>query len=91
MSRRNPLQFGSLELFGILRDGELIDYILDVSVHKCLKIVYGIIYTVIGDTPLRVVLGTYLSRTVAGRHHGLSAGSYIVDIFLVFFIVDEGA
>ena len=42
------------------------------AIDECLKIVYGIVYTMVGDAALGVVVGTYLGRTVAGRDHCLT-------------------
>ena len=40
---------------------------------------------------LRIVVRTDFGRTVTGGHHCLPAVGNVVDIFLVFFVVDERA
>ena len=68
----------------------MIDTILNVSVHKGGKIIDCIVDTMVGDTSLRIVVSTDFGRTVAGRYHCLTFGSYVVDILLMLFVVDKG-
>lgn len=43
----------------------------------------------VGNAPLRIIVGAYLGRTVAGRHHRFTFAGNVVDIFLVLFVIDE--
>ena len=43
----------------------------------------------VSNTPLREVVGANLGRTVAGRDEALAAGGDVVDILLVFAVVDK--
>ena len=47
--------------------------------------------TVVSNTSLREVVGTYLGRAVAGRDKSLAVVGNVVDIFLMLAVVDEGA
>jgi hypothetical protein len=62
---------------------------LNIAVHKCRQVVNGVVDTVVGNTPLRIIVGAYLCRTVAGRHHRFAFAGNVVDIFLVLFVIDE--
>ena len=65
--------------------------VLYVAVHESLQVVYGVSYAVVGDAALRIVVGAYLGAPVACRNHCLATGCYVVDVFLVLFVVDECA
>ena len=81
------LKFAFFETFGIFGNLQRIDDTLDVSVHEGREVIDGIADTMVGDTALRVVIGTDLGTTVAGRDHGLSARRDVIDIFLVLLII----
>ena len=83
------LEFGSLEFFGVFGYDKVVDEVLYIAVDKRLKIVDGIVDAVVGDTALRIVVSAYFCRAVAGAHHGFTTRSDVVDIFLVFLIVDK--
>lgn len=69
----------------------MVDYILDIAVHKSLQIIYRIIDSVVGYTALRIVVSTDFCGTVAGRDQGFAARGYIIDIFLMLLVVNESA
>ena len=50
----------------------------------------GITDTVVGDTSLREVVCTNLGATVSCRHQTLASAGNIVDVLLVFAVVNEG-
>ena len=68
----------------------MVDAVLDVSVHKGGEIINGVVDAVVGDASLRIVVGAYLGRAVASTDHRLTLGGDIVDVLLVFLVVDEG-
>lgn len=68
----------------------MVDAILNITVHKGGKVINGIVDAVVGNTSLRIVVGTYLCRAVTGRDHCLALGSDVVDVFLVLFVVYKG-
>ena len=45
----------------------MVDAILNITVHKGGKVINGIVDAVVGNTSLRIVVGTYLCRAVTGR------------------------
>ena len=67
----------------------MVDAVLNVAVHEGCQVVDGIVDAMVGDTSLRIVVRADFGRTVTGAHHGLSFGSDVVDVFLVFLVVDE--
>ena len=67
------LQFGFLKTLSVLGYDEVVDAVLDVSVHECCKVVDGVVDAVVRDAPLGIVVGTYLCRTVACRHQSLAS------------------
>ena len=50
-------EFRSLQFLGVFSDYELVYHVLDIAVDKGLKIIYGIVDAVVGDAPLRIVVG----------------------------------
>ena len=64
--------FCSLETLGVLGNLELVDDVLDRSVHEDRKVVHRVVDTVVGHTGLRIVVCTDLCRTVTTGYHGLS-------------------
>jgi len=68
----------------------MINAVLNIAVHKSGEVIDGIVDTVVGDTSLRIVVSTYLYRTVTGGNHGFAFGCDIVDVFLVFLVVYKG-
>lgn len=69
----------------------MVDAVLYVAVHKGGKVVDGIVDAVVSDASLRIVVGANLCGAVAGADHCLTLGGDVVDILLVFFVVDERA
>ena len=67
----------------------MIDAILDITVHKCRKIVDRIVYTVIGHAALREVVSADLCRTVTCADHCFSTRCNVIEIFLMLFVVYE--
>ena len=51
----------------------------------------SVVDAVVGDAPLRIVVGANLGRAVAGADHCLALGGDVVDVLLVLLVVDEGA
>ncbi len=43
------------------------------------------------DSALRIVISAYFCGTVTRAYHGLATGGYVIEIFLVFFVVNERA
>ena len=58
------LQFALLQTLGVLGYNQVVDAVLNVTIHKGRKIVDGVVYTVVGDAALRIVVGTNLRRAV---------------------------
>ena len=67
------LKFGGLEFFGVFGHDEVVDTVLDVTVDKGLKIIDSVVDAMIGDASLRIIIGAYLGRTVAGANEGLAS------------------
>ena len=65
-------EFGLFHSLSVFSQYEMIDTVLDVSVHKGWEIVDCVADAVVGDAALWIVVGAYLGRTVAGRHHCLT-------------------
>ena len=61
-----PLQLALLESFCILGYHELINAVLNVTVHEGCKIIDGVIDAVVGDASQRIVVGADLCRAVTG-------------------------
>ena len=68
----------------------MVDTVLDVAIHECSEIIYGVVDAMVGDASLRIVVGSNLCATVACRHHCLASAGYVVDILLMLAVVDEG-
>ena len=68
----------------------MVDAVLDVSVHEGGEIVDGVVDAVVRDASLRIVVGAYLGGAVASADHRLTLGGDVVNVLLVFLIVDEG-
>ena len=62
---RFVLKFTFFQSFRIFRYNQVVNAVLDVSVHKGAEVVDGIVDAMVGDTSLRIVVGTDLGRTVA--------------------------
>ena len=62
---------------------------MDVSVHEGGEIVDGVVDAVVRDASLRIVVGADFSGAVAGRHHCLASRRDVVNVFLMFFVVDD--
>ena len=62
------LQFSLLELLGILGNDEVVDAVLNVTVHEGRQVVDGVANAVVGDATLGVIVGANLCRAVAGAH-----------------------
>ena len=58
---------GSLEPFGVFRNLQLVEHILDVSVHKHRPIVHSVIDAVVRNSRLRIIVGADFCRTVSSR------------------------
>ena len=67
----------------------MVDAILDVAIHEGSEIIDSVVDTMVGDASLRIVVRPDFCRTVAGANHRLTLAGDIIDIFLMFFIVDE--
>ena len=85
------LQFGFLEFLGVLGHNEMIDAVLDVTVHKGGQIVDGITDTVVGDAPLGIVVSADFGRAVTCRDKRLAPGGNVVLVLLMLVVIDEGA
>ena len=59
------LEFVFFHSFCILGDDELINAVLNITVEKGIEVVDGVVDSVIGDTPLREVVGADLGRSVS--------------------------
>ena len=68
----------------------MVDTVLNVTVHKGGEVIDGIVDTMVGDASLRIVVGTDFSGAVSGRYHCLSLGGNIVQILLMFLVVNKG-
>ena len=64
---------------------------MDVAVHKRRKVVDGVVDAVVRDSSLRIVVGADFSGAVACRHHCFASRRDVVNVFLMFFVVDECA
>ena len=69
----HSLQFGLLQSFCIFRHDEVVDAVLYVAVHKCRKIVYGVVDAVVGDASLWIVVGTDFCTAVTGADQTFAA------------------
>lgn len=68
----------------------MVNAVLNVAIHKGGQIVNGIVDAVVGDTSLRIIVGTYFCRSVSGRYHCFSFAGNVVNVLLVFFIIYKG-
>ena len=68
----------------------MVNAVLNVPIHKGGQIVNGIVDAVVGDTSLRIIVGTYFCRSVSGRYHCFSFAGNVVNVLLVFFIIYKG-
>ena len=59
-------QFCGFHSCCVFRNNEMIYAVLDIAIHECGQIVYGIIDAVIGDASLWLVVGSDFGRTVTG-------------------------
>ncbi len=59
------LKFGLLQTVCVLGHCEAVDAFLYVAVHKCLQIINGIVYAMVGDASLRIVVGADFCGAVA--------------------------
>ena len=64
--------------------------VLNLTVHEGREVIYGIIDSVVCDATLGVVVGAYLGAAVSCGNHGLALAGDIVEILLVFLVVNEG-
>lgn len=85
------LEFALLEALGVFRYDQMVDAVLDVAVHEGRQVVDRVVDAVVGDAPLRVVVGTDLGRTVARRNHRLALRGDFVEVFRIFEVEDAGA
>ena len=69
----------------------MVDAVLDVAVHEGRQVVDRVVDAVVGDAPLRVVVGADLGRTVARRNHRLALRGDFVEVFRIFEVEDAGA
>ena len=83
------LQLTFFQSFCILCNNQMVDTILDISIHESCQIVYRIIDTVIGYTSLWIIVCADFSRTVSCADHCFTFRCNIVDILLMLFIIDE--
>ena len=67
----------------------MVDAILNVARQKGLEIVNGVIDSVVRNPALGKIVGTDFGRTVAGTYERFASRGYIVDILLMFFIVNK--
>ncbi len=74
------LQFALFQSFCIFRHNQVVDAVLDVSVHEGGEIVDGVVDAVVRDASLRIVLGAYLGGAVAITPHRLTLGGDVVDV-----------
>ena len=72
------------------RYSQMVDTVLNVSIHKGGQIVNGIVDAVVGDTSLWIIVGTYFCRSVSGRYHRFAFAGNVVNVLLVFFIIYKG-
>mgnify|MGYP007026104471 CR=1 FL=1 len=56
------LQFALFQSFCIFRHNQVVDAVLDVSVHEGGEIVDGVVDAVVRDASLRIVVGAYLAE-----------------------------
>ena len=59
------LKFAFFQSFCIFRYNQVVDAVLNFSVHEGTEIVNGLVDAMVGDSSLRIVVGTDLGRTVA--------------------------
>ena len=85
------LQFSLFQFFGILGNDEVVDAVLNVTIHEGWQVVDGVANAVVGDATLGVIVGANLCRAVAGAHQCLATAGYVVDILLMLLVVDESA
>ena len=85
------LKFTLLEAFCIFGNNQLIDAALDITVHEGGEIVDGVIDAMVGDSTLRIVVCSNFCGAIAGRDESFTARSDVIDVFLVLFVVNEGA
>ena len=85
--RYRTLQFPFLQSLRILGYLQRIHHPLNITIHEGRQVVYGITYTVVRYSPLRIIVSTNLCRTVARRYHRLATCRYIIDILLMLLII----
>ena len=73
-SRINVLKFAFFQTFRIFRHNQVVDAVLDVSVHEGGEIVDGVVDAVVRDASLRIVVGAFLGGAVASADHRLTLG-----------------
>ena len=78
------LQFRLFQSLSVLRYDQVVDHVLNVTVHEGREVVDRIVDAVVGDTSLRVVVGADLGRAVARRDHRLALRGDLVEVFRVF-------
>lgn len=81
---------GLFQTLGVLGYLELVDALLDVTVHEDRKVVHRPVDAVIGHTALRIVVRADLRRTVTGGDHSLALGTDLVEIFLMLKVIETG-
>jgi hypothetical protein len=57
--------FSGAHLFCILSKLKGINHFLYIAIYEAIQIVHGFVYPVVGDSPLRPIIGSNLGRTVA--------------------------
>ena len=75
----------------ILGHDQVVDAVLDVAVHEGREVVDRVVDAVVGDAPLRVVVGADLGRAVTRRDHRLALRGDLVEVLRVFEVEDARA
>ena len=81
---------GLFQTLGVLCDLELVDALLDVTVHKDREVVHRPVDTVVGHTALRVVVSADFGGTVTGGDHRLALRADLIKIFLMLKVIETG-
>ena len=87
----SDLQLALLQTLGVLGYDQVIDAVLNIAVHEGRKVVDRVVDAVVGDTPLRVVVGADLGRAVARRDHRLTLRGDLVEVLRVLEVEDARA
>ena len=70
-------------MFCILGYSQMVDTVLNVSIHKGGQIVNGIVDAVVVTRPW-IIGGTYFCRSVSGRYHRFAFGWHNKSMYFVF-------